>query len=121
MSVETFDINNIRPDVRVTAAAASHLLRHLAPKGLHSVRIYLKKSGCTGYMYEIDEVEGPAEGDLSVEIDDRLTVFVPAGDLPMLNGMELDYVQEGVNRRLVFNNPNARDECGCGESVSFEE
>ena len=121
MSVETFDINQANPRVTVTPAAASHLLGQLTPKGLSGVRVYLKKSGCTGYMYEIDEVNGPEDGDVTVAFDDGLNLYLPAGDLPLLNGMELDYVREGVNRRLVFNNPNARDECGCGESFSFEE
>ena len=122
MSVETFDIqSDARPRVTVTAAAEGHLFRQLTPKGVAGVRVYLKKSGCTGYMYELDEVDGPQEGDLTIEMDNGLSLFIPARDLPMLNGMELDYVQEGVNRKLVFNNPNARDACGCGESFSFEE
>ncbi|MCK9469015.1 MAG: iron-sulfur cluster assembly accessory protein [Porticoccaceae bacterium] len=122
MSVETFDVrSDAKPAVTVTPAAVGHLLKQLAPKGLSGVRIHLEKSGCTGFKYEIDEVAGPEEGDVAVELDSGLTLCVPASDLPQLNGMELDYVQEGLNRRLVINNPNVRDACGCGESFSFED
>lgn len=119
MTVETFDISNAAPAVTVTPAALAHLRKQLAPKGMSGVRIHLEKAGCTGYKYVIDEVANPAEGDVSVPLDGELTLCLPAHDLPMLNGMELDYVLEGVNRRLVINNPNAKDACGCGESFSF--
>ncbi|HLS97822.1 MAG: iron-sulfur cluster assembly accessory protein [Porticoccaceae bacterium] len=120
MSVETYDIHtDAAPAVTVTAAAIAHLRRQLAPKGLAAVRIHLEKSGCTGYKYVIDEVAAPQEGDLTLALGDGLALCLPAGDLPQLNGMELDFVQEGVNRRLVINNPNAKDACGCGESFSF--
>ena len=68
MSVETFEIQkDAVPNVSVTPAAAGHLLNHLAPKGVAGVRIWLKKSGCTGYMYEMDEVDGPEEGDVALD------------------------------------------------------
>ena len=120
MSVETYDIHtDAAPAVTVTPAAVGHLRRQRAPKGLAGVRIHLEKSGCTGYKYVIDEVAAPQEGDVTLSLDGGLTLCFPAGDLPQLNGMELDFVQEGVNRRLVINNPNAKDACGCGESFSF--
>lgn len=122
MSVETYEVGaaaSVVPAVSVTAAAAQHLRQQLAPKGLSGVRIHLEKSGCTGYKYVIDEVAGPEADDLVVALDNGLTLCLPPKDLPSLNGMQLDYVQEGVNRRLVINNPNAKDACGCGESFSF--
>jgi len=122
MTVETFEIDkDLKPDVNVTSAAAAHLHRTLSPKGRRGVRIHLKKSGCTGYMYEIDEVDGPEDGDVTLDLDNGVKLYMPVQDLPRLRGMELDYVQEGVNRKLVFNNPNAQDACGCGESFSFKE
>ena len=35
-----------------------------------------------------------------------------------LSGTELDIKQEGLNVGLVFNNPNKKGECGCGESFT---
>ena len=119
MTVETFDIQQAAPSITATAAAVTHFQRWLAPKGLSAVRIHLEKSGCTGYKYVLDEVAAPSEGDLTVNLDSGLTLFLPPADLPLLNGMELDCVQEGVNFRLVINNPNAKEACGCGESFGF--
>jgi len=120
MSVETFDFrSDAVAAVTVTAAAVEHLRKQLAPKGLSGVRIHLEKSGCTGYKYVIDEVAQAQEEDVSIALEGGLTLYFPPGDLPLLSGMELDFVHEGVNRRLVINNPNAKDACGCGESFSF--
>jgi iron-sulfur cluster assembly protein len=36
--------------------------------------------------------------------------------LPYLQGTRIDLVQEGLARRLRYENPNVRQSCGCGES-----
>jgi len=120
MSVEVFDVQSDKvPSVKVTDAALAHLRKQLEPRGLLGVRVHLEKAGCTGYKYVIDEVAEMQDDDVAVELTDSLTLCLPRRDLAMLDGMELDFVQEGVNRRLVINNPNAKDACGCGESFSF--
>ncbi|MFA5630938.1 MAG: iron-sulfur cluster assembly accessory protein [Porticoccaceae bacterium] len=124
MSVEVFDVQSDRqgaviPAIKVTEAALAHLRKQLEPRGLLGVRVHLEKAGCTGFKYVIDEVADVQDDDLAIELDGGLTLCLPRSDLSMLDGMELDFVQEGVNRRLVINNPNAKDACGCGESFSF--
>jgi Fe-S cluster assembly protein SufA len=119
MSVETFDINDQASVVTATATAIKHLQQQLAGKGLAAVRIHLEKSGCSGYKYVLDEVASPEEGDVVIELEEGVSVCMPEKDVPSLRGMVLDYVQEGVNRNLVINNPNAKDACGCGESFNF--
>ena len=55
MSVETFDIDT---PVRVTDAAADHFRKRLDGAGKTAVRISVKESGCTGFMYVMEEVDG---------------------------------------------------------------
>jgi iron-sulfur cluster assembly protein len=43
-------------------------------------------------------------------------VYVDPKSLAYLDGTELDYVREGLNEGFKFQNPNVKDECGCGES-----
>ncbi|MCL2635792.1 MAG: iron-sulfur cluster assembly accessory protein, partial [Betaproteobacteria bacterium] len=45
-------------------------------------------------------------------------VVVDAKSLPYLDGMELDFAREGLNEGFKFNNPNVKDQCGCGESFN---
>ena len=44
------------------------------------------------------------------------TAWVNGKDIVYLNGLEVDYVRQGLNEGFEFRNPNERDRCGCGES-----
>ncbi len=116
MTVETFDVST---DVlSVTAEAAQHLKNQVEAKGKTAVRISVKESGCTGYMYVMEEVEQGQSSDVTVVLDNGVNVYVDADSLGVLRGTQLDYVKEGVNRTLKFLNPNVTAACGCGESFS---
>jgi iron-sulfur cluster assembly protein len=45
-------------------------------------------------------------------------LLVDTKSLAILDGTELDFVREGLNEGFKFNNPNAKAECGCGESFT---
>ncbi|MFO1388813.1 iron-sulfur cluster assembly accessory protein [Cellvibrio sp.] len=117
MSVETF--NPQLDSVFVTDAAAAHFRRELAKNAdAKAVRLSVKQSGCTGWMYVVDLVpEGKVE-DLRITLGDGAELLVDPAALPVVSGTEIDYVTEGVNRQLKFNNPRVKDYCGCGESFS---
>jgi iron-sulfur cluster assembly accessory protein len=118
MSVETFDVST--DVITVTPEAARHLKSQVQAKGASAVRISVKESGCTGYMYVMEEVDAGREQDLSLNLDNGVGVYVDANSIGFLRGTELDYVQEGINRTLKFKNPNVTAACGCGESFSIE-
>ena len=116
MSVESFDPTS--QAVSVTPAALEHFRRQLTHQPGKSVRVSIKKSGCTGFMYVIDMVEQGAEGDLHYQLDDQVELLVDRDSLAVLSGTEIDMVKEGINRQIRFINPNGKDQCGCGESFS---
>ena len=117
MSVETFV-----PDsavITVTPEAVRHFESKLAKAGIEQIiRFSTKPSGCTGFAYVVDYAEHAEEDDIVLEVSDNVTVAVAQDAIPMLKNTEIDYVFEGVNGVLKFNNPNVIDECGCGESFS---
>ncbi|WP_086931152.1 HesB/IscA family protein [Agarilytica rhodophyticola] len=115
MSVETFSAEQ---SITVTNAAAEHFARELAKKGGQAVRISLKQSGCTGFKYVIDEVESREDGDLTITLENGIAVYLDPKHLAALNGTVIDYVQQGLNKNLVLDNPNVKDMCGCGESFN---
>ncbi|GGD03305.1 HesB/IscA family protein [Halopseudomonas salina] len=116
MSVESFDPGS--QVVTVTPAALEHFRHQLATQPGRSVRLSVKKSGCTGFMYVIDMVEEGAESDLHYRLDDQIELFVDSESLPVLSGTQIDLVKEGINKQIRFVNPNVVDQCGCGESFS---
>ncbi|TGG90394.1 iron-sulfur cluster assembly accessory protein [Natronospirillum operosum] len=118
MSVESF--SPTADVVRVTPAAIEHFRRQIETgDDARAVRLSVKESGCTGFMYVVDMVEQGTEGDLHYHLDEGVDLFVDSAHLAVLNGTEIDYVKAGVNRQLRFNNPNAQDYCGCGESFNI--
>ena len=51
--------------------------------------------------------------------NNEVTVVIDKKSLVYLEGTELDYTREGLNEGFKFNNPNVKDECGCGESFTI--
>ena len=47
-----------------------------------------------------------------------IKIFVDPKSLVYIDGTELDFAKEGLNEGFKFNNPNVKDECGCGESFT---
>jgi iron-sulfur cluster assembly protein len=106
--------------VTLTESAARHVKEMLAKRGSGiGLRISTRKSGCSGYAYQVDYVDEPAEGDHVYE-SQGVQVIINEQDLAHLDGLQIDYVKQNMlNEGLEFNNPNVKEMCGCGESVSF--
>jgi iron-sulfur cluster assembly protein len=105
----------------LTPAAIRHVKKILAKQtGRSCFRLSVKRSGCSGFAYVVDYVDSFLSEDLKFSIDD-LVVFVDRESFPILQGVCIDYVQNGLNGTLKFINPNQTGACGCGESFSIEE
>ncbi len=120
MTIETFDPNarENTPQVSMTEAAMAHVRKLLANSDALGVRIGVKKSGCSGFKYDIEFVTTPLAEDTCFQVADDIALYVPTEYLAMVKGTEVDYSTEGLNSTIKFNNPNAKDLCGCGESFS---
>ncbi len=81
------------------------------------LRIGVTESGCSGYSYALDFAETATEDDTIIE-QDGVKIVIEQSSLPLLDGMELDFVKQGLNQSFKFNNPNVISSCGCGESFS---
>lgn len=104
--------------LQVTEKAAAHLGRQLAQnEQAQGIRLGVKPSGCSGYMYVVDFVETPTEQDIALDFH-GVPVFVDDLSYPMMDAVEVDLVTEGLNKGLRFINANAVSECGCGESFA---
>jgi iron-sulfur cluster assembly accessory protein len=119
MNVEKFTPDNSQGDaVTLTKAAIKYFEGKLAEHPGHLLRLSSKVSGCTGYSYVLDVAKEPEDGDTRIEASDKLTLTIAAKTMDLVRNTEIDYVKEGVNGIVKFNNPNAVNECGCGESFS---
>lgn len=104
--------------INVTPAAARHIQKSLYKRGSGlGLRLAVKTSGCSGYAYALEFVDQANAEDTCFEAH-GVSVIVDPRSLGMLDGTELDFVREGLNEGFKFNNPNARANCGCGESFA---
>jgi iron-sulfur cluster assembly protein len=102
--------------ITVTEAAARHVLKFLDNRGKGvGIRLGVRTSGCSGMAYQMEFADEIAADDLVFE-DRGVKVVIDPKSLVYLDGTEVDYTKEGLNEGFKFNNPNAKSECGCGES-----
>jgi iron-sulfur cluster assembly protein len=81
------------------------------------LRLSVKGGGCSGLTYHMDWAEKPKEKDRIFERD-GVRVFVDGKSLLYLNGSELTFESSFMASMFKLHNPNAKTECGCGESFS---
>ena len=104
--------------VTMTERAAKHVLNFLGRRGRGiGLRLGVQTSGCSGMAYKLEFVDEAGEEDTIFE-SNGIKVVIDPKSLPYLDGMELDYAREGLNEGFKFNNPNVKDQCGCGESFT---
>jgi len=102
--------------ITLTEKAAKHINRYLERRGKGiGLRFGVRTTGCSGMAYKLEYVDDSSPDDTVFE-SHGVKVFVDPKSLPYIDGTELDFAREGLNEGFKFNNPNVKDECGCGES-----
>ncbi len=102
--------------ITITEKAANHIHNYLIKRGKgEGIRLAVRTSGCSGMAYVLEFVDEINPEDMVFE-DFGVKVFTDEKSHAYLNGTELDFAKEGLNEGFKFNNPNVKDECGCGES-----
>ena len=103
--------------VTLSESAAKHVSNYIAKRGKGiGIRLGVKTSGCSGMAYKLEFADAAEDDDVVFE-SRGLKVLVDPKSLPYIDGTELDFAREGLNEGFKFNNPNVKDQCGCG--VSF--
>lgn len=102
--------------VTLTTAAAQRVNHFLINRGKGiGLRLGVRTSGCSGMAYVLEFVDDLNDDDQVFECE-GVKIIVDAKSLLYIDGTELDFTKEGLNEGFKFNNPNVKDECGCGES-----
>jgi iron-sulfur cluster assembly protein len=106
--------------IEITAAAAGEIARQRAKRGTPeaAIRVGIRGGGCTGFTYVFEWADEPRPTD-KVFHAHGVTVVTDPKSFVYLRGMQLDFVRGMMGHGFKFNNPNAKGECGCGESVQF--
>ncbi|MDQ7016055.1 MAG: iron-sulfur cluster assembly protein IscA [Gammaproteobacteria bacterium] len=104
--------------VTLTEAAAGRVKDFLQKRGAAAgLRLGVRTTGCSGMAYVLEFADEVSPDDEVFE-DAGVRVIIDKKSLVYLDGTELDFAKEGLNEGFKFNNPNVKDECGCGESFT---
>lgn len=104
--------------ISLTEVAADRVRTFLQNRGKGiGLRIGIKTTGCSGMAYVLEFVDELQEDDKVFE-SQGVKLIVDPKSLVYLDGTEVDFGKEGLNEGFKFTNPNAKDECGCGESFT---
>ena len=90
-----------------------------APNGMDSVVIGVDKSGCSGYSYKLDFGNSSDFKNYEIINQDGAKVLIDPKATMFLLGSIMDYRQDKLASRFVFDNPNEKNTSGCGESFSI--
>ncbi|MEJ2508947.1 MAG: iron-sulfur cluster assembly protein IscA [Gammaproteobacteria bacterium] len=105
--------------ITLTDAAADRVKSFLSNRGKgEGLRLGVRPSGCSGMAYVLEFADDIGEEDQVFECN-GVKVIVDPKSLLYLDGTELDFGKEGLNEGFKFNNPNVKDQCGCGESFNI--
>ena len=114
MRAGSFDPSSIS----ITDEAHEYVASQLRKVEALGLMICVNESGCNGYMFELSYVSQEPENVRTFDFAGDVRLFVENRHWDIVRGTHIDYVTEGLNSSLRFDNPNAESTCGCGESFS---
>ena len=88
-----------------------------APEGTIGVKLSTPRRGCSGLAYSVDYVTEAKPFDEQIETPGG-TLYVDGASVLYLVGSRMDWVEDDFVAGFVFENPNAKGACGCGESFT---
>ena len=105
----------------VTDQASNQLKKIIdsAPSNTIGVIVGIDKTGCNGYSYKLEFAKKNEVKNLEYVERNNVKVFIDPKATMYLLGSEMDYSTDKLSSRFVFNNPNEKSTCGCGESFSI--
>jgi iron-sulfur cluster assembly protein len=88
-----------------------------APEDAIGVKLSTPRRGCSGLAYSVDYVSEANPMDERIETPGG-TFFIDSGSVLYLIGSTMDWQEDDFTAGFVFQNPNAKGSCGCGESFT---
>ena len=104
--------------IEITETAARKIRSLMAKQGITDggLRVGVKGGGCSGLSYTFSWEREPRTGDEVFEGPEGAKIFVDRKSYLFLKGTMLDYDTSLLTKGFVFQNPNAKQTCGCGSS-----
>ena len=107
--------------ITVTDRAAFQIKKIIkeADNKVLGVVIGVDKTGCSGYAYKLDYAKNEDNREFDVVESKGVKIYIEPAATMFLIGSEMEYSKDKLSSRFVFNNPNEKSTCGCGESFNI--
>jgi iron-sulfur cluster assembly accessory protein len=106
--------------IGLTKAAEEQFRKLFLQHSRDKILLKINKRGCSGNSYQMDFVDSSNPFDESIPIPGGMLI-IDQLSIMAIAGTTIDWVENGLEQRFIFNNPNATNHCGCGESFYTEE
>lgn len=103
-------------NVTFTDKSIEHFTRRISSSNT-SIRLYIKKVGCSGYSYKLEQTKDISDNDIKCHYK-GITYYVAFENSFFWNGTTIDCISEGLNKKITFINSSREGTCGCGISFS---
>ena len=105
--------------INLTPAAEARIaeLMSRAPDEAIGVKLSTPRRGCSGLAYSVDYVTEEVPFDEKIETPGG-NFYIDGGSVLYLIGSTMDWAEDDFAAGFVFDNPNAKGACGCGESFT---
>ena len=110
----------IRPAAVMLTQTAQNRIEALmadAPADAIGVKLSTPRRGCSGLAYSVDYVSTADKFDERIETPGGV-LYIDGASVLYLVGSTMDWQEDDFTAGFVFNNPNAKGACGCGESFT---
>ena len=113
-------MNSPAPQMLTVTDAAANQVKKLIEESdtpVAGLRVSVSSKGCSGLSYVFEYAEDKKK--LEEEVESKgVKIFIDPMAIMYIMGSEMDYKHDRLQSGFVFNNPNAKNVCGCGESFS---
>ena len=106
--------------ISISDEAATQIKKILSAskQDVNGIIVGVDKTGCSGYAYKIEYANKDKTNNYELVESKGVKVFIEPAATMFLIGSEMDYTKDKLASRFVFNNPNEKSSCGCGESFN---
>jgi len=108
-----------QPQITLSPSAAGRIRQIGEREGRPlMLRVAVEGGGCSGFSYKFDLVDQSEPDDLKIELDGA-AALVDEVSMVLLQGSQIDFIDELAGAEFKIRNPNAKSSCGCGVSFSI--